>query len=78
MRKEHVYDQGVKKIFVLVPKVVLRNQNGCKIGEEKWAIMNLRDKGQFSMRADRDSKQSNCHKIIDKRLEGGNQAGENR
>ena len=59
MRKEHVYDQGVKKNFVLVPKVVLRNWNGRKIGEEKRAIMNLRDKGQFSMRADRDSKRSN-------------------
>ena len=31
----------LKEAFVLVPKVVLENRNGCKLGEEKRAIMEL-------------------------------------
>ena len=51
---------------MLVPKVVLRNRNGCKIGEEKRAIMNLLDKGQFAMQTAKNSKRSSGHKINDK------------
>ena len=31
----------LKEAFVLVPKVVLENRNGCKLGEEKPAITEL-------------------------------------
>ena len=51
---------------MLVPKVVLENRNGCKLGEEKWAIMELFNKGQFSIQTAKD----------DKCLEGENQAKE--
>ena len=59
----------LKEAFVLVPKVVLENRNGCKLGKEKRGNYRIINKGQFSMRTARMIKAKMVVKFNDKRLE---------